>query len=153
MDGFISSILCYAPCPLLFIRYHYFNLFIGLCDRLLSADQTSAAIVKGQKLNNVTLVAAIAALRADVAAAGASTDPRWSGAYKLNLATGFLYKVTHGLCACALFPLRVHQFSIVVHCLFHLTCVHAIVGAGMVWSDRDVSSWCCYVNVFGSVRG
>jgi hypothetical protein len=64
----------------------------GLCDHLLVAAKASSTLI-GQRLTTATLVAAITALKSDVTAAGASTDPRWSAAYKLDLAAGFLYKV------------------------------------------------------------
>jgi len=63
----------------------------GVCDQLLVATATAAAVA-GQPVNTATLVAAVAALKADIARVGPSTDPRYSASYKFELAAGFLYK-------------------------------------------------------------
>jgi xanthine dehydrogenase iron-sulfur cluster and FAD-binding subunit A len=63
----------------------------GVCDQLLNATDVSAAVM-GQKVSTTTLTAAIAALKGQIAKVGPSTDPRWTGEYRLELAAGFLYK-------------------------------------------------------------
>eukprot|EP00931_Biecheleriopsis_adriatica_P115532 TRINITY_DN91318_c0_g1_i1.p1 TRINITY_DN91318_c0_g1~~TRINITY_DN91318_c0_g1_i1.p1 ORF type:complete len:1349 (-),score=270.27 TRINITY_DN91318_c0_g1_i1:87-4088(-) len=72
----------------------------GATKHLLEALET-ASVLKGKKLNQDTFAAAVEALKADIFRS-ASSDPRNSQQYRLDLATSFLYKTF--LAACSKLP-------------------------------------------------
>lgn len=111
----------------------------GLCNQLLDATDVSVAVA-GQQLSTATLVAAVTALKGQVAKVGPSSDPRWTGDYRLELATGFLYKTFLSARGAALPP----QYASAVQDI--ITAASRPISSGSVdfAVDKDeapVSSW------------
>eukprot|EP00854_Cymbomonas_tetramitiformis_P009571 gene9571-11337_t len=67
--------------------------FNGVCPQILFAKATEKALT-GQKINQATLQAVLAAVEGDISqAGGAGDDPRYSEGYKIGLVKSFVYKL------------------------------------------------------------